>query len=65
MTGMTQYMNEPVDHEWTSEDVLQEYEKYQDRKKVAAVFKITTKEVGEILKKRGKWYEEVIFCKHS
>ena len=26
-------INEPIDHKWTSEDVVSDYRKYQDKKK--------------------------------
>lgn len=28
-------INEPIDHKWTPEDVVEDYRKYQDKKKVA------------------------------
>lgn len=49
---MENFMNEPIVYNWTDKDIIQEYEKYQDKKKVAAIWKITVKEVNEILKLR-------------
>lgn len=46
-------MNKPVEHNWTEEDVVSEYKKYNDKKKVAKIYCITTKQVNEILKSRG------------
>lgn len=48
-------INEPIDHKWTSEDVVEDYRKYQDKKKVAKIYGITTKEVTQIIKE--KYYE--------
>lgn len=45
-------INEPIDHKWTSEDVVEDYRKYQDKKKVAKIYGITTKEVTQIVKKK-------------
>lgn len=49
---MREYMDKPVDHDWTEEDIVNEYEKIQDKKKVAKIYCITTKEVTEILKRK-------------
>lgn len=49
---MKAYMNKPVDHNWTEEDIVNEYEKIQDKKKVAKIYCITTKEVTDILKQK-------------
>lgn len=45
------YMNEPIDYKYTDGDIVQEYNKCQDKKKVAAIWSITVKEVNEILKR--------------
>lgn len=45
-------INEPVDHKWTSEDVVSDYRKYQDKKKVAKIYRITAKEVTQIIKEK-------------
>lgn len=42
-------INEPIDHKWTPEDVVEDYRKYQDKKKVAKIYGITTKEVTQII----------------
>lgn len=55
---MREYMNKPVDHNWTEEDIINEYEKIQDKKKVAKIYCITTKEVTEILKRKKVNSEE-------
>lgn len=46
---MERFMNKPVDHNWTEEDIIMESERIQDKKKVAKIFRITVKEVTEIL----------------
>lgn len=46
-------MNKPVEYNWTDEDVIVEYEKYNDKRKVAKIFCITTKRINDILKSRG------------
>jgi len=46
-------MNEPVDYEFTDDDILKEYERFNDIKKVATVFCIENKVVRQILKKEG------------
>ena len=55
---MKAFMNKPVDHNWTVEDIVNEYEKIQDKKKVARIYCITTKEVTEILKQKKVNSEE-------
>lgn len=49
---MKLYMNEPVDYSCTDKDIIEEYKKCQDKKKVARIYCITTKEVTEILKRK-------------
>lgn len=49
---MELYMNEPVECNWTEEDIINEYEKIQDKKKVARIYCIATKEVTEIIKRK-------------
>ncbi|WP_342759479.1 hypothetical protein [Kineothrix sedimenti] len=43
-------MNKPIPYEWTNEDIIKDYEKYKDKKKVAFIWGISLKEVNEILK---------------
>lgn len=47
---MEMSMNKPIDHKWTYEDVVNDYRKYQDKKKVAKIYGITPKEVIQIIK---------------
>lgn len=47
-------MNEPVDYSWDDQDVILEYRKCNDKRKVARVFGITVKEINTILKKNGE-----------
>ena len=51
---MKQYMNEPVEYNWSDKDVIAEYERSQDKRKVAKIFCITVKQVNDILKMNGK-----------
>lgn len=48
---LEKYMNEPVEQNWTENDIIEEYEKYKDKKKVAKIYGITTQQVTEILKR--------------
>lgn len=50
---MEQYMNKPINHFWTDQDVILEYQKYQDKRKISRIFGITVKEVNAILKRNG------------
>lgn len=45
-------INEPIDHKWTPEDVVEDYRKYQDKKKVAKIYGTTAKEVAQIIKEK-------------
>ena len=47
-------MNEPVDYSWDDQDVILEYLKCNDKRKVARVFGITVKEINTILKRNGE-----------
>lgn len=49
---MENFMNEPVEYDWTEEDIVEEFEKYKDKKKVAKIYDITVQQVTEILKRR-------------
>lgn len=50
---MEKYMNKPVEYNWTEEDIIAEYQKIKDKKKVAKIYCITTIQVSDILKSRG------------
>lgn len=50
---MKEYINEPVPRRWTDEDIIKEYIQCQDKRKVAKIFDITAKEVGELLKRNS------------
>ena len=50
-TMMENFMNEPIEQNWTENDIIEEYEKYKDKKKVAKIYGITTQQVTEILKR--------------
>lgn len=49
---MKRYMNEPVDYEFTDEDVVKEYKRFGDIKRTASVFCIDGKTVKQILKEK-------------
>ena len=51
---MKDFMNEPVEKEWTVADIIKEYEQYQDKKAVAKIFCIAVGEVKKILKDTQK-----------
>lgn len=53
---MKNYMNEPVEYNWADKDILGEFHKVKDKKKVAKVYDITVQQVTEILK-GDKCYE--------
>ena len=46
-------INEPIDHKWTPEDVVEDYRKYQDKKKVAKIYGITTKKSRRLLRRNA------------
>ena len=48
---MENYMNPPVEHQWTDQDIRNEYQRCQDKKQVAKICLISIKEVNEILKR--------------
>ncbi|WP_313069882.1 hypothetical protein [Lacrimispora sp.] len=49
-TVVENFINKPIPHEWTHDDIIRDYEKCQDKKKVAAIWRISVKEVNEVLK---------------
>jgi hypothetical protein len=44
-------MNEPVNYAFTDEDIIKEYERFNDIKRVAAAFCLDNKTVKRILRK--------------
>ena len=50
---MEEYMNKPVDKLRTDQDVIADYQKYGDKRKVARIYDITVAEVNKILKRDG------------
>ena len=50
---MENYMNAPIQLEWTDKDVLEDFEKYKDKKAVSRRFCIPVSQVTEILKRNG------------
>lgn len=47
---MNNFMNQPVPHNITDEDIVAEYRKYNDIKKVAKIFNLSVQDVKEVLK---------------
>lgn len=50
---MEEYMNKPLDYVWTDQDVIAEYQKYQDKRKISRIFDIAVKDINAILKRNG------------
>lgn len=50
---MENHMNAPIQLEWTDKDVLEDFEKYHDKKAVSRRFCIPVSQVTEILKRNG------------
>ncbi len=50
---MIKYMNEPIYYEFTAQDIIDEYIKCGDIKKVAGIYCLEKKLVKSILKKEG------------
>nr|DAE33813.1 MAG TPA: hypothetical protein [Bacteriophage sp.] len=46
---MNEYMNEPVERVWMPEDVVNTYQKLQDKTAVAKIYCIPVKQVTKIL----------------
>lgn len=50
---MEKHMNEPIEYSWTDQDIVAEYHKWGDKRKVSRIFGITVKEINTILKRNG------------
>lgn len=48
---MKEHMNEPIEYSWTDQDVLAEYRKWEDKRKVSRIFDIPVSEINKILKR--------------
>lgn len=46
-----QFMNEPIVHNWTDDEIVQEFQRCQDKRKVAKMYCVPVREVTAILKK--------------
>lgn len=46
---MKEYMNDPVDYDWSDDEIRKEYNKYPNKKSITKAFRITTKELNRIL----------------
>lgn len=49
-----QIMNLPCERQVTKEDIIEEFEQYQDKKRVARVFCLSVSAVNKIVKEAGK-----------
>lgn len=47
------FMNQPNYHKWNERDIINEFHMYHDKKKVAKIYRISTKEVNDIIIKGG------------
>lgn len=45
------FMNPPIDYEWTEEDIVTEFKKVKNKKSVSKIYLISVSEVTKILKK--------------
>jgi len=50
---MTEYMNEPINYEFTEQDIIDEYIRCGDIRKVAGIYCLEKKSVKSILKNEG------------
>lgn len=48
---MENYINPPIDYQWTDQDIVNGYRRCQDKKQVAKMYLVSVKEVTEILKR--------------
>lgn len=48
---MENFMNTPIEYNWTENDIIKEFQKYNDKKKVAKIYGVTGQQVTEILKR--------------
>ena len=48
---MENFMNTPIEYNWTENDIIEEFEKYKDKKKVVKIYGVTVQQVTEILKR--------------
>ena len=49
-----EYINKPIEKKWTEKDIIDDFNKYNDKKVIAKRYCIAVKEVTEIIKKAGK-----------
>lgn len=43
------FINEPIEHDWTNEEIICEYNKLKNKRMVARIFCITVRELNAIL----------------
>lgn len=44
-------MNEPIEYSWTDQDIVTEYRKWEDKRKVSRIYDIPVSEINKILKR--------------
>lgn len=48
---MENFMNVPIEQNWTEKDIIEEFNKCNDKKRVAKMYGVTVRQVTEILKR--------------
>lgn len=48
---MKEHMNEPIEYPWTDQDIVEEYHKWEDKRKVSRIYDIPVSEINKILKR--------------
>ena len=51
-------MNPPIKYEWTYRDIIDDYKKYNDNRKVADIYNIDILRVTNIIKNWGDFYTD-------
>lgn len=48
---MEKHMNEPIEYSWTDQDIVEEYHKWGDKRKVSRIYGVPVSEINKILKR--------------
>lgn len=48
---MKEHMNESIEYSWTDQDIVTEYRKWEDKRKVSRIYDIPVSEINKILKR--------------
>ena len=48
---MKEHMNEPIEYSWTDQDIVAEYHKWRDKRKVSRIYGVPVLEINKILKR--------------